>query len=146
MCTLLVSRALRFWVVLVCAVVLTLAFAEYAHALCSSPLAGRWGPNAQAQANSDPGFIDISFISCGDTNTQPDTTFGVKVWIKQSSGQWFGRRRERANFVNSSGHRWLLAKVATGGYQDHMFMRVESGELVVFIKHKSLDSKPDASN
>lgn len=140
------SSALRSSMIVVSSVVSVLAFSSSAHALCSSPLVGRWGPNAQAVTNSDPGFIDISFISCGDTNTQPDTSFGVKPWVKQSSGQWFGRRREKATFTNSAGHRWLLAKVVTGGYQDHMFMRVENGELVVFIKHKSLDSKPDASN
>lgn len=128
--------------VFVGSLVAVLTFASAAHAVCSSPLARRWGPNAQA----DPGVIDVKFISCGDTNTQPDTSFGVRAWVKQSSGQWFGRPTVKARFVNSAGHQWLLAKVPTGGYVDEMFMRVENGQLVVFIKHKSLDSKPDAQN
>ena len=90
-------------------------------------------------------FIDINFISCGDTNTQPNTSFGTRVWVQQSTGKWFGRPRVKAGFVNSQGHQWLLAKVPVGGYLDQMFMRVENGDMVVFIRHKSLDSKPDAS-
>jgi hypothetical protein len=136
----------RFSLIFVGSIVAALAFSSSAQALCSSPLAGRWGPNSQAVANSDPGFIDINFMSCGDTNTQPNTAFGTRVWVQQSTGKWFGRPRVKANFVNSQGHQWLLAKVPTGGYVDQMFMRVENGELVVFIRHKSLDSKPDASD
>ena len=135
----------RFSLIFVGLIAAALALSGSAEALCSSQLAGRWGPNTLAVANSDPGFIDINFISCGDTNTQPNTSFGTRVWVQQSTGKWFGRPRVKAGFVNSQGHQWLLAKVPTGGYVDQMFMRVENGELVVFIRHKSLDSKPDAS-
>ena len=114
-----------------------------AQALCSSPLVGRWG---NPQPTGDPGVIDVSFISCGDTNTQPNTSFGVKAWVKQSSGSWYGRPRVKAAFITSQGKRWLLAKVPTGGYVDQMYMRNENGSLRVFIRHKSLDSKPDATS
>src|SRR5205085_5615334 len=135
----------RFSLIFVGVIAAVLAFSGSAEALCSSQLAGRWGPNAIAVANSDPGFIDINFISCGDTNTQPNTSFGTRVWVQQSTGKWFGRPRVKAGFVNSQGHQWLLAKVPVGGYLDQMFMRVENGDMVVFIRHKSLDSTPDAS-
>ena len=127
------------------AAVIALSFPalDSAHALCSSPLTGRW---ANVEQGKDPGIIDVNFTSCGDTNTQPNTAFGVKVWVKQSSGQWFGRPRVKGNFINSQGKQWLLAKVPTGGYVDNMFMRIERGDLRVFVRHKSLDSKPDATS
>lgn len=139
------ATAMRLAMAFLSAIVVAFVFCDDARAQCSSPIVGRWGPNAQAQAASDPGFIDINFTSCGDTNTQPDTSFGVRVWVHQSSGQWFGRPRVQGKFINSKGKQWLLAKVPTGGYVDQMFMRVENGDLRVFILHKSLDIKPDAS-
>jgi hypothetical protein len=137
--------AMRFATAIFGTIMIALAFSNDARAQCSSPVVGRWGPNTQAEAASDPGVIDISFTSCGDTNTQPNTSLGVKAWVLQSSGQWFGRPSVRGNFVNSQGKQWLLAKVPVGGYVDNMFMRNVNGDLQVFILHKSLDVKPDAS-
>jgi hypothetical protein len=132
------------WLAVSCGSVLaTFVLSTSAQAICSSPLAGRW---TNLQPGKDPGILDVSFISCGDTNTQPDTSFGVRPWVKQSSGKWYGRPRVKAAFVNSQGKQWLLGKVPTGGYVDHMFLRVENGNLRVFIRHKSLDSKPDATS
>jgi hypothetical protein len=137
------SRRVRSFCAGAATILVALTGSTSAHALCSSPLVGRW---SNLEPGKDPGVIDVSFISCGDTNTEPVTAFGIRPWIKQSGGQWFGRPRVKANFINSKGKRWLLGKVPTGGYVDEMFMRIENGNLRVFIRHKSLDSKPDASS
>jgi hypothetical protein len=81
---------------------------------------------------------------------QTETRYGLKVFVKQSSGSLYQRPKVRAIYRTSNGKRWLYAKVPTGGYVDHVWMRpaVVNGQtqLYVYIKHQSLDSKPSAES
>jgi hypothetical protein len=61
------NAAMRLAVAFLGAIVVAIVFSDDTRAQCSSPLMGRWGPNAEAQAASDPGFIEIKLTSCGDT-------------------------------------------------------------------------------
>jgi hypothetical protein len=97
----------------------------------------------------DPYRIQSRMVECGDTNTQPNTTYKVTAIVKQSSGNLYHRPAVWGRYVQWTADgrrgRWFEADVWTGGYQDHMMMRPVSGNrLEVYIWHKSLDSKPSA--
>lgn len=113
-------------------------------AQCSHPLARMWD-NVKGLTNTDqPQRIDVRFTACGDTGGP--TTLGVRAWVYGSNG-WYGRPTMPARTVRDSrGQTWLRADVSTGGYQDQMWLRRDGANMKVFIKHKSLDSKPDASS
>jgi hypothetical protein len=116
-------------------------------AQCSSEETGRW---VNVKPDGDPAQIEVYFAECGDT-PQTRTRMAAKVFVKQSSGALYQRAPVTAtHIVDQKTGRWLLAKVTTGGYQDHMYMRVirrgNDTLLKVFIRHKSLDQKPDATS
>jgi hypothetical protein len=136
------ARIMRAAGLCVGAVLVCATFSSAALAQCSSPIVGRW---TNLKANADPGVIDIFFAECGDTSNT-ETRFGTRVWVKQSSGQWFGRPSVAGHFVTDKGKRWLFARVPTGGYLDKMWMRNNGANLRVFIFHESLDSKPSAQS
>jgi len=128
----------------------SLLFAGAASAQCVNPREmGLW---QNEQANGDPIQIKSRMVECGDTNTQPNTSFQVTAIVKQSSGALFARSPVAGRYVqwtfNGVRGRWFEGDVWTGGYQDHMMMRAvtQGGQpaLEVHIWHKSLDSKPSA--
>jgi len=114
---------------------------------------GRWRNLA---SNGDPLYIDVKMIGgCGDQvlngqQTGGDTRYTIRAWVKQSTGKFYGRPTVKAVYRSWDGRRWLQGEVPTGGYVDQMWLRVEQRngqpQLHVFIKHKSLDSKPDAQS
>lgn len=90
---------------------------------------------------------------CGDqvlNGVQTKTRYAVKVSVKQSSGALYQRPQVEGQYRTSKGKGWIFVKVPTGGYVDNMWMRAEtvSGktQLYVYILHKSLDRKPDATS
>ena len=115
-------------------------------AQCSSPDVGRW---VNVKAGDDPDQIEIYFAECGDTQ-QTETRLGVKVFVKQSSGALYQRPPVTARRIVDNGTQWIFAKVPTGGYVDHIYMRrISRGNeifLKVFIRSESLDSKPSATS
>lgn len=111
---------------------------------------GRWW---NKNVSGDPISLEVSMDQCGDqvlNGVQTQTTYGLKVFVKQSSGALYQRPKVRAVYRNSNGKRWLYAKVTTGGYVDHIWLRPSNedaqGQLYVYIKHESLDSKPSAES
>jgi hypothetical protein len=127
------------------------SISEHVQASCASPQeGGRWW---NKNALGDPISLEVTLDQCGDqvlNGVQTETTYGLKVFVKQSSGNLHQRPKVRAIYRNSNGKRWLYAKVPTGGYLDHVWLRPanENGEsqLYVYIKHESLDSKPSAES
>ena len=113
---------------------------------------GRW---RILDSKSEPSVIDVKMSGCGDEvlNGQPSggtTGFTLRVWVKQSNGSFFGRPTVKTHFRTWNGKRWLLGDVPVGGYVDQMWLHQEDRngqhQLHVFIKHKSLDSKPDSQS
>ena len=122
-----------------------------AHALCAAPPEmGRWRNLA---AKGDPAVLDLRMTDCGDQSLngeQTQTRFAMRVWVLQSSGNYYGRPSVRAGVQSWKGSKWFVGRVPTGGYVDHIWARVEQRDgqrqLHVLIKHESLDSKPSASS
>jgi hypothetical protein len=114
---------------------------------------GRW---RNLDKNGDPSYIDVKMIGgCGDQalngqQTGTEVRYTIRVWVTQSTGKFYGRPPVKAVYRSWNGRRWLQGNVSTGGYQDQMWLDVEQRngqpQLHVFIKHKSLDSKPDAQS
>jgi len=123
-----------------------------AHALCANPAeGGRWR-NVDAAA-TDPAFIDVRMTGCGDqvlNGEQTSTNYKLRVWVRQSSGNFYGRPSVAAGYRTWKGERWMVGRVSTGGYLDHVWMRAVQNngqrQLHVLIKHESLDSKPSATS
>ena len=114
---------------------------------------GRW---RNLDKNGEPGYIDVKMGGgCGDTAPNGDEGqsriyYTMRVWVRQSTGKYYGRASVRATFRAWNGHKWLEGNVPVGGYLDHMWLRVENRngqqQLHVFIKHESLDSKPSSQS
>jgi len=129
---------------------LALLGSQSVHALCAGVKEeGQWrNLNNQAQ----PALIYVR-MNCGDqvlNGQQTSTTYKVRAWTRQSSGQYYGRPWVDATYHSWNKRQWLVGKVSTGGYLDHMWMdAVERNgvpHLHVIIKHESLDSKPSAQS
>jgi hypothetical protein len=114
---------------------------------------GRW---RNLDAGGDPSYIDVRMHGgCGDevlngeaTGSSPSYT--IRVWVRQSTGGYYGRPSVKAVYRPWNRQRWLQGNVSTGGYQDQMWLHVEERDgrtqLHVFIKHQSLDSKPSSQS
>lgn len=128
-----------------------LATPQIASAMCvGKSEEGRW---RNLDRNGDPAFIDVRMIDCGDqvlNGQQTSTRYSLKVWVRQSTGQCYGRPNVKATYRPWNGNQWLYGKVPTGGYQDHLWMRAVTRDgtpqLHVLIKHESLDSKPSSTS
>jgi hypothetical protein len=126
-------------------------FPRIATVQCVSPSEnGRW---RNLDDKGEPAYIDVKMVGCGDevlNGEQTSTSYTVRVWVRQSTGKFYGRPTVRATYRAWKGEQWLYARVPTGGYQDHLWMRaVQRGgqsNLHVLIKHESLDSKPSSSS
>jgi hypothetical protein len=118
-------------------------------AQCAAPAEeGRW---RNLDNNGEPSYIDVKMVGgCGDTGGESSLRYTLRVWVRQSSGQYYGRPTVYAAYRPWKGVRWLYGAVTTGGYQDQMWMvraeRDGKPQLHVLIEHKSLDSKPSASS
>lgn len=120
-------------------------------ALCASPKeSGRWH---NTNPTGDPAYIDVKMVDCGDqvlNGEQTKTRYTLKVWVKQSSGKFYGRPAVNAVYRTSKGVKWLYGRVPTGGYEDQMWLRALDRDgkphLHVLIKHQSLDSKPSSTS
>jgi hypothetical protein len=119
--------------------------------LCASPPeAGRW---RNVDPKADPAVIDVRMTGCGDqvlNGEQTKTSYRLRVWVLQSSGKYYGRPSVEARATRWKGETWMVGRVNTGGYVDHIWTNaVQSGgqrRLRVLIKHQSLDSKPSATS
>jgi hypothetical protein len=142
----------RQWLALLyVASVLLLGWPQKADALCAAPVEiGRW---RNLGTETDPMFIDLKLTDCGDqvlNGELTETRYSLRVWLRQSSGQMYGRPTVVARYRTWKGQRWLVGRVPTGGYVDNIWARVEDREgqrvLHVLIKHESLDSKPSSTS
>jgi hypothetical protein len=114
---------------------------------------GRW---RNLDNKGEPSYIDVKMVGgCGDQvlngeQTGSSTHYTMRVWVRQSTGKFYGRPTVSAAYRPWKGLRWLQGNVYTGGYQDQMWVHVEErngqSQLHVFIKHQSLDSKPSAQS
>jgi len=114
---------------------------------------GRW---RNLDNKGEPSYIDIKMMGgCGDEvlngeQTATSTHYSMRVWVKQSTGKFYGRPTVKAVYRLWKGQRWLQGNVSTGGYQDQMWVhagqRDGRSQLHVFIKHQSLDSKPSSQS
>ena len=122
-----------------------------AKALCAAPAElGRWRNLAP---NADPAVVDLHMTGCGDqvlNGEQTETRYSMRVWVRQSTGAYYGRPTVKAGLRSWQGRQWFVARVPTGGYVDNIWARVDQKDgqrmLHVLIKHESLDSKPSASS
>ena len=114
---------------------------------------GRW---RNLSNNGEPSYIDVKMLGgCGDQvlngeQTASSTRYTMRVWVKQSTGKFYGRPTVKAAYRRWKGQQWLQGNVYTGGYQDQMWLHAEQrdgrSQLHVFIKHQSLDSKPSSQS
>jgi hypothetical protein len=125
------------------AMITTLFFVTPVKAQCSDPLIGKW--TDRGGPGREPASFDIYFTGCGDTPSE-STSYGVRVWAWRSDGTWYGRPPVRGEYRQATdGQTWFRADVPTGGYLEQLFIRQVGPRLRVFIRWKSLDSKPDAT-
>ncbi len=136
------------------AVAAALTFPQVALTQCAGiQEEGRW---RNLDNNGEPSYIDVKMLGgCGDQvlngqQTGSSTRYTMRVWVKQSTGQFYGRPTVNAVYRPWKGQKWLQGNVSTGGYQDQMWVHVEQrdgrSQLHVFIKHQSLDSKPSSQS
>jgi hypothetical protein len=114
---------------------------------------GRW---RNLDNKGEPSYIDVKMLGgCDDQVLNGEQTgsslhYTMRVWVRQSTGKFYGRPPVNAVYRPWKGLRWLQGNVSTGGYQDQMWVHVEDrdgrSQLHVFIKHQSLDSKPSAQS
>jgi|ERR1700722_17158132 hypothetical protein len=114
---------------------------------------GRW---RNLDNGGEPSYIDVKMLGgCGDQVLNGEQTgssirYRMRVWVKQSTGQFYGRAPVNAVYRPWKGQKWLHGNVSTGGYQDQMWVHVEDrngrSQLHVFIRHQSLDSKPSSQS
>ena len=142
----------RQWLAaLAVAPVLLLGWPREVVALCAAPAeVGRW---RNLGTETDPMFIDLKMTDCGDqvlNGEQTETRYSLRVWLRQSSGQMYGRPTVAAKYRTWKGERWLVGRVPTGGYVDNIWVRAKDRDgqrvLHVLIKHESLDSKPSSTS
>src|SRR5262245_677630 len=73
-------------------------------ARCANPPeGGRW---RNLNATGEPAFLDVRMSSCGDqvlNGQQTSTNYKLKVWVRQSSGQFYGRPVVDAGYRNWNG-------------------------------------------
>ena len=120
-------------------------------AMCAAPKEeGRW---RNISNGNDPAFIDVKMSGCGDqvlNGRQTSTSYSLRVWVRQSAGNFYGRPPVGATYRAWNREQWLYGRVPTGGYQDHVWMRAVTRDgqphLHVLIKHESLDSKPSSTS
>ena len=136
------------------AVAVSLAIPQIALSQCAGiSEEGRW---RNLDDKGDPAYIDVKMLGgCGDqvlngVHTGSSPHYTIRVWVRQSTGKFYGRPAVNAVYKPWRGHRWLQGNVSTGGYQDQMWLLVEQrngqSQLHVVIKHQSLDSKPSAQS
>ena len=122
------------------------------HAMCvKAPEEGVWW---NTDAHGDLASLDIAMGSCGDqvlNGVATKTTFKLTAAARQSNGDLHHRPPvEAVHKKAKDGKTWLYAEVPTGGYVDQISVRRRDGKgqerLYVYIRHKSLDSKPDAES
>ncbi|HZD94136.1 MAG TPA: hypothetical protein VE133_07775 [Candidatus Sulfotelmatobacter sp.] len=141
-------------VVQIVAVAAILAFPRIALGQCAGiHEEGRW---RNLNNHGEPSYIDVKMIGgCGDQVLNGEQTgtsvhYTMRVWVRQSTGKFYGRPSVNAVYRPWKGQRWLQGNVYTGGYQDQMWIHVEErdarSQLHVFIKHQSLDSKPSSQS
>lgn len=142
---------------MVAAVIMALSAADFvlpdsAAASCAGPKeGGRWWNKDQA---GDPISVEVTLDECGDqvlNGQATETRYGLKVFVKRSDGTLYQRPKVTATYRTSDdGKRWLYAKVPTGGYVDHLWLRTYlvngHSQLYLYIYHESLDSKPSAKS
>jgi hypothetical protein len=114
---------------------------------------GRW---RNLTTTGEPSYIDVKMLGgCGDEvlngqETGSSTRYTMRAWVRQSSGQYYGRPLVNAWYRSWKQQQWLRGDVPTGGYVDEMWLHVENRDnrpqLHVYIIHKSLDSKPSAQS
>jgi hypothetical protein len=127
------------------------AFPKIAQALCAAPSEdGRW---RNLDPKGEPAYIDVKMVECGDqvlNGQQTPTSYSLRCWVRQSNGSFHGRPAVKATYRSWKGRQWLVGKVYTGGYQDHVWMsatdRGGQPHLHVLIRHESLDCKPSAQS
>jgi hypothetical protein len=141
-------------IVQIMAVAAILIFQQIAFAQCAGiSEEGRW---RNLDNKGEPTYIDVKMLGgCGDqvlngSQTGSSPHYTMRVWVRQSSGQFYGRPTVNAVYRPWKGRRWLQGNVSTGGYQDQMWLLVEQrngqSQLHVVIKHQSLDSKPSSQS
>jgi hypothetical protein len=125
-----------------------------AAALCAAPDEGGkwWNTNSAV----DPIAVEVVLIHCGDmvlNDQEAGTSYGLKIFIKQSNGTLYQKPEVKAKYVKDKGKLLLYAEVPTGGYLDQMWLRTEVVDkkenlkrLIVYINHKSLDGKPSSGS
>lgn len=141
----------RRGVIGILAVAASIGRPESASAICAGVSeSGRWRND---NSSGDPAFIDVKMAECGDqvlNGQQTSTRYSLRVWVRQSSGKFYGRPAVTATFRPWNGKKWLYGRVPTGGYVDHVWMSAVNRDgqpyLEVHIKHESLDSKPSSTS
>ena len=123
-------------------------FPRVATPQCEAPSeVGRW---QNLDGKGEPAYIDIKMVGCGDQGEQTSTSYSLRVWVRQSTGKFYGRPTVKATYRAWQNQQWLFGRVPTGGYEDQLWMHVVQrggqANLHVLIKHQSLDSKPSASS
>src|SRR5437660_9786407 len=99
-----------------------LLFPAIASAQCSGPNEeGRW---RNLDDKGEPTYIDVKMLGCGDevlNGQEPAAShYTLRVWVRQSSGQFYGRPTVNAAYRTWKNQPWLHGNVTTGGYQDQM--------------------------
>jgi hypothetical protein len=127
---------------------LGLILEQNARAICAAPAEeGRW---RNLTNTGEPSLIDVRMLGCNDQGENGRIRYTMRAWVRQSSGQFYGRPTVDAEYRTWNAKRWMYGRIPTGGYVDHMWLRTENRDgqrqLHVLIKHESLDRKPSATS
>lgn len=119
------------------------AAANTASAICTAPPEmGRWRNDA---ADDAPQVLDLRMSECSD-QAADKANYSMRVWVKQSSGEWYGRPTVKASYRDWNGKRWLTGRIPIGGFVDNVWVSSEERNgvkaLHVLIKHEGPDNKP----
>jgi hypothetical protein len=116
-------------------------------AQCAAPREeGQW---VNLDPKGDPYRLDIRMLGCADTGGNAPPRYILRAWVKQSTGQLYGRPAVNAVYRSARRQQWLYGEVPTGGYKDLIWVqavdRNGARQLHVLITYQSLDRKPNAS-
>ncbi|MCU1244720.1 MAG: hypothetical protein JWN02_630 [Acidobacteria bacterium] len=135
-------------------IAVSLAFPRMAWTQCAGIAEeGRW---RNLDNKGEPSFIDVKMTGgCGDQVLNGEQTgssvhYTMGVWVRQSTGKFYGFTPVKAFYRPWKGNQWLRGNVYRGGTQDQLWLHVEEHnkrqQLHVLIRHQSLDSRPSSQS
>lgn len=92
---------------------LGLILEQNARAICAAPAEeGRW---RNLTNTGEPSLIDVRMLGCNDQGENGRIRYTMRAWVRQSSGQFYGRPTVDAEYRTWNAKRWMYGRIPTGG-------------------------------